>query len=124
MKYNSQRMKSVALTGLLLLTLCLFAADRHVLLSSKASALGNGRWAWTVFIGGSPELLSGVKCVEYHFDAPSAEATRRICQAGRPGLGFATSGDTFSPFAAKAIVEWLDGSKTELTEVVRAPALR
>lgn len=121
MKYNNRRMKR-ALTGLFLLTLCLLAADRRVVLDSKASALGNGRWVWTVFIGGNPESPSTVKCVEYHFDAQSPAQTRRTCQAGRPGLAFATSGETFSPFPVKATVEWLDGSKTDLMEVVRPPA--
>jgi hypothetical protein len=125
--YNERRMKATllnaSLSTFLLFLFILGAAERQVQIGNKASALGNGSWQWTVFLGGTQESLSSVKCVRYSLNDPDfAEPVRKVCQAGRAGLAFATSGGATRSFSLKAVVEWDDGNTTELTYLVRRPA--
>jgi hypothetical protein len=116
-------MKITLLSASVLFLFSLSAAERQVQIGDKTSALGNGRWQWTVFLGGTEESLTAVKCVQYSLESDFPEPDRKVCQAGRAGLAFATSGATNRPFPVKATVEWDDGSNTELTYKVRPPAL-
>jgi hypothetical protein len=116
-------MKTPLLIASVLFVFGLSAAERQVQIGEKASALGNGRWLWTIFLGGTQESLAAVKCVHYSLDADFSEPDRKVCQSGRAGLAFATSGTTTRPFPVKATLEWDDGSTTELTYKVQ-PALQ
>jgi hypothetical protein len=117
-------MKTVLLSAAVLFVFGLSASERQVQIGEKASALGNGNWQWTVFLGGTQESLAAVKCVRYSLDADVPEPDRKVCQAGRAGLSFATSGGATRSFSLKATVEWDDGRATELTYKVRPPALQ
>jgi hypothetical protein len=99
------------------------AADPQVKLGAKTSAYGNGRWAWTVYIGGSPDSLATVRCVHYILDAKFQEPDRRVCQAGRSPIAFPTSGIATGWFPVKATVEWANGSTTEVSYEVRPPKI-
>ena len=102
------------------------AEPHHVQIGSKTSARGNGNWVWTVYVGGESESLSAVRCIHYGLDSAVPELERKVCQAGRAGLAFAASGNaTGGRFPVKAIVEWVDGSTTELPPYsVLPPALQ
>jgi transcription initiation factor IIF auxiliary subunit len=110
----------LALILLLALGTPLTAANHTVSIASVA--VGHAKpWQWTVFVRGTPDALSHVRCVQYVLDPSFPNPHRTVCARGVPNQPFASSGTAWGPFTLSATVIFDDKQVQQIRYTVSPP---
>jgi YEATS family len=91
---------------------------------NTAQFIGNGRWNWTIFVRGSPQEISKIRCVVYHLHPTFPDPDRQVCDVGPdPAQAFAFSSNGWGTFTVGIDLIGKDGSVTRLSYPLRFSAL-
>ncbi|HKA59308.1 MAG TPA: pYEATS domain-containing protein [Gemmatimonadales bacterium] len=60
--------------------------------------MGDGRWDWTIYLVGAPEVLRDVRCVEYRLHPTFPNPVQKICSIGDPTRPFALHSNGWGTF--------------------------
>jgi YEATS family len=91
---------------------------------NTAQYMGNGGWDWTIFVRGSPEEISKIRCVVYHLHPTFPNPERQVCDAGSdPGRAFPLSSNGWGTFTVGIDLIGKDGSVRRLSYPLRFSAL-
>jgi hypothetical protein len=101
------------LFSLVLIGTSAWAGDHNVSIASDAVSSG-GVWQWTIFLSGSSDALTHVKCVQYVLDRSFPDPYRTVCNRGAEDRPFSTSGTTWGPFNLSATVTFDDKTVVQL----------
>src|ERR1035438_10357055 len=101
------------LLSLLAIGTSLTAVDHDVSIAS--AVVGTAQpWHWTVFLKGTPDALSHIKCVEYVLGPSFPNPHRTLCARGAEEQPFASSGTTWGQFDLSAVVSFDDREMQKL----------
>ncbi len=100
---------SIALTVMALVP-CVLAQDISV--KNTSSTIGNGRWAWTVYLDAPSTTLDKVKCVEYHLHPTFPNPLQVVCERGQQ-QPFALHGSGWGEFNVVVNVKFIDGTEQQ-----------
>jgi hypothetical protein len=112
---------ATVLFSLVLIGTSLWAADHDVSIASATVSSG-GVWQWTIFLSGSSDALTHVKCVQYVLDPSFPDPYRTVCNRGAEDRPFLTSGMTWGPFKLSATVTFDDKTVQQLQYTVNPQA--
>ena len=82
--------------------------------TNTAHYLGNGAWAWTVFLQGDRSVLSGIRCVEYRLHPTFPNPVRLVCALGTMDRPFALSTQGWGEFEIQIKVTFARGTTDSL----------
>jgi transcription initiation factor IIF auxiliary subunit len=104
-------MKSLAIrTAVAVMALLPFVSAQDISVKNTSSVIGNGRWAWTVYIDAPPPTLDRVKCVEYHLHPTFPNPLHVVCERGQQEP-FALHGNGWGEFNVVVKITFLDGTE-------------
>ena len=91
---------------------------------NTAQFAGNGRWDWTIFVRGSPEEISQIRCVVYHLHPTFPNPNQQVCDPGPdPAHAFPLSSNGWGTFTVGIDIVGKDGSVRRLAHPLRFSAL-
>ncbi len=77
------------------------------------------QWTWTVFLRGSDQALSQVRCVEYTLHPTFPKPVQEVCERGRGPQAFALSASGWGTFEIGVRVLLKNGQVQQLTHQLR-----
>jgi pYEATS domain-containing protein involved in immunity len=91
---------------------------------NTAQFIGNGRWDWTIFVRGSPEEISQIRCVVYHLHPTFPNPDQQVCDPGPdPAHAFPLSSNGWGTFTVGIDIIGKDGSVRRLSHPLKFSAL-
>jgi transcription initiation factor IIF auxiliary subunit len=96
-------------TVLAVMALLPFVSAQDISVKNTSSLIGNGRWAWTVYIDAPLPILDKVRCVEYHLHPTFPNPLHVVCERGQQEP-FALHGNGWGEFNVVVKVTFLDGT--------------
>jgi transcription initiation factor IIF auxiliary subunit len=106
MKFSAIR----TVLAVIVFSLCVSAQD--IAVENTSSPIGNGRWAWTVYLNASAPTLDKVKCVEYHLHPTFPNPLQVVCERGQQ-QPFALRGSGWGEFNVVVTVKFTDGTERQ-----------
>jgi transcription initiation factor IIF auxiliary subunit len=79
-----------------------------------AVQVGEGQWKWTAFVTGPAEQIGKIRCVRYTLHPTFPNPVQEICDISDPEHPFALTAVGWGRFNVRALIEFKDGSSTEL----------
>lgn len=83
------------------------AAAQDISAANTSRYIGNGRWAWTIYIKAPPEVLSKVKCVEYKLHPTFPDPVPPICALGDARYPFGLDSNGWGTFVVCSFYQGL-----------------
>lgn len=106
------------LAGMCLVATTTRAEGQQLSAANSSRYVGNGRWDWTVFIKGPPEILKNVSCVEYTLHPSFPKPIRKVCSLGDKDYPFGLSSNGWGVFEISIKVVFKNGDVRPLKHML------
>ena len=107
-----------ALLGLVIATLPAAVSAQEITAANTSRYVGERRWEWTVFLQAAPQVLDGVRCVEYTLHPTFPDPVRRQCALGDPRFPFGLTTNGWGTFEISIKVVFKDGRERSLKHML------
>jgi transcription initiation factor IIF auxiliary subunit len=81
--------------------------------------LSNDRWAWTIFLKASSDILSTIRCVRYTLHETFPKPVNDVCTMGRADQAFSLSGEGWGVFEVRIQITFNDGRTRGLRHMLQ-----
>lgn len=100
------------------------AAQQRITTANSSRYIGDGRWAWTVYIQAPAATIASIRCVEYTLHPTFPNPVRSVCKAGSGPEFFPLPTDGWGTFQIPIKIQFRDGHTQALTHQLHFDAPR